>query len=751
MEIDSQGLSVHKFSRPIRWIENLVVSRKFAIFIVLASSVFGLATYAALTGAISPEGADPLTILVLLNVDLVLLLTLTALVAWRLTRLWIARRQGSIGSRLHSRMVTLFGLVAATPAVIVAIFSVGFFNFGLEAWFNDQVGTAFERSRAVAVAYIKDHQEFIRADVLSIAADINRIDANLIKDSEKFNQLLDNLASERSITEAIVIRRDGKVLARTKLSFLLTFDSISNNLIEQAARGGVVVLTSQDSDRVRAISRIDNIPGTFVYIGRFVDRDVLDHLERVTVAVNEYEALKSKSTTIQIVFSLLYMIVALLLLFAAIWVGLIFANRLVKEITNLVVATEKVRDGDLTARVDEGPEGDEIGSLSRAFNRMTSQLANQRSELIKANLKLDERRRFTETVLFGVSSGVIGLDSNGIVFLPNRSALDFLEADLSELTGRPISSVLPELEHLMMELHDARKSMVQDEVKIIRKDRARILLVRLTSQQENNQRHGYVITFDDITELVTAQRAAAWSDVARRIAHEIKNPLTPIQLSAERLKRKFSADISVDREIFSSCINTIVRQVGNIRGMVDEFSMFARMPAPVRNQENLKELISGVITVQEMARSDVEFSFDTSIGVIALYCDARQIDQAITNLVQNALNAVDISGRKEKKIDVVISIDNYGVLSISVRDNGCGLPREMLDRLMEPYVTTREKGTGLGLAIVKKIMEDHGGILELKDLPEIGACVTLVFPADAVLIGDREGVQVSVSRQVSKG
>ena len=734
MATKTQKLYLARRTRLIHWIENLIGSRRFAVAIVVASAASGLATYAALTGSISRQGADPLTILVLLNVDLVLLLILSGLVCWRLIRLWIARRKGSIGSRLHSRMVTLFGLVAATPAVIVAVFSIGFFNFGLEAWFNEQVVTAFERSRAVAEAYIKDHQKFIRADVLSIAAAINRIGPKLTENQEQFNELLDNLATERSVSEAIVIRRDGKVLAHTKLSFLLTFDSMSSNLVDRAALGEVVVVTSQGSDRVRAISRIDNIAGTFLYIGRFVDRDVLDHLERVTLAVNEYEALKSKSSSIQIIFTLLYLIVALLLLFAAIWVGLIFANRVVKEISNLVVATEKVRDGDLTARVAEGPEGDEIGSLSRAFNRMTSQLENQRAELIKANRQLDERRRFTETVLFGVSSGVIGLDADGTVSLPNRAALDLLGAKLGDLTGRPILQVFPELAHLLDDLRNTNNAMVQDEVKIIRIDRVQTLLVRLSSQSSDHKMHGYVVTFDDISELVNAQRAAAWSDVARRIAHEIKNPLTPIQLAAERLKRKFLSDISTDQETFSSCVNTIVRQVASIRGMVDEFSAFARMPAPVRNLENLIELVAGIVTIQRMARNKIVFISSFPPEGIKLFCDARQIEQAMTNLLQNAINAVDASDKKVKQIEITISLRNDRGIDVLVQDNGCGLPRELLDRLMEPYVTTREKGTGLGLAIVKKIMEDHGGTLELKDVSTGGACVTLIFPTDAVTL-----------------
>ena len=367
---------------------------------------------------------------------------------------------------------------------------------------------------------------------------------------------------------------------------------------------------------------------------------------------------------------------------------------------------------------------------------MTSQLQTQRADLIDANRKLDERRRFTETVLFGVSSGVIGLDAKGIVFLPNRSALDLLGAKVRELTGQPIADVLPEFAPLMDVLLKGTKPMVQDEVRIIRKDRARTLLVRLTTQNEHDSVQGYVVTFDDITELVNAQRAAAWSDVARRIAHEIKNPLTPIQLSAERLKRKFLADINKDNEIFAFCVDTIVRQVAAIRGMVDEFSTFARMPAPIRQPADLVKIITGAVAIQKMARTDVDFVSDMPKKPIKLYCDARQIDQAMTNLLQNALDAVDVSETRNKRIEVRIDRTGEEGWSVLVEDNGRGLPREMLDRLMEPYVTTRDKGTGLGLAIVKKIMEDHGGTLQLGDLPEGGACAALNFPADVAILDE---------------
>ncbi|MDP6516818.1 MAG: PAS domain-containing sensor histidine kinase [Alphaproteobacteria bacterium] len=717
------------------WARRASLSRKLAMALAVAAMISGIATYGAITGSVSRFETDPLTILILLNVDLALLLTLGALVAWRLVHLWIARREGSVGSRLHTRLVGLFSVVAVAPAIIVAVFSVAFFSFGIQGWFNERVGTALDRSLAVAQAYLEDHRQFIRADVLSMASAINRIGPRLLEDSERFNQVLESLSAERSLGEAIVVRGDGKVLARTKLSFVLEFDPLPNASLVRAADGEVVIFTSETSDRVRALSRIDSIAGAFLYVGRFVDSTVLNHMDRLSRAVDDYRRLESRSSGIQITFTLLYAIVALLLLFAAVWIGLTFANRLVRPISGLVAAAERVRAGDLTARVGEGPDDDELATLARAFNRMTGQLESQRGELIEANQQLDTRRRFTEAVLFGVSAGVLGLDSDGRIFLPNRSALDLLGCVLDDLVGQPLEQAVPEMAALMEAIRTGGAQMAQDQVSIVRNDRARTLLVRVTVQRDGSEIVGFVVTFDDITELVNAQRAAAWTDVARRVAHEIKNPLTPIQLSAERLKRKYGADITTEPDVFLGCVDTIVRQVADIRRMVDEFSAFARMPAPIRIQEDIVSVTREALAMQQMAETGISIEAALPDHSVNIYCDARQVRQALTNLLLNAADAVHAriaaggGGSVPGRIVVRIETDRPGWCTVVVEDNGRGLPKTMRDRLAEPYMTTRTKGTGLGLAIVKKIMEDHGGTLELADRASGGARVSLIFPS----------------------
>jgi two-component system nitrogen regulation sensor histidine kinase NtrY len=493
-------------------------------------------------------------------------------------------------------------------------------------------------------------------------------------------------------------------------------------------------MTSDASDRVRALARIDAMIGAYLYVGRFVDSAVLNHMTRLTSAVSEYQDLESRHSGIQITFTLLYVIVALMLLFAAVWLGLMFSNRLIGPISALVGATQRVRDGDLTVRVDEGSDGDEIAALSRAFNRMTGQLEEQRAELIGANEQIDNRRRFTEAVLYGVSAGVIGLDDVGRIFLPNRSALELLNCEADTLIGQRLETAVPEMAELLASLRQAHRPLIQGQVSLVRGGRARELLVRIGMQ--GGGAGGYVVTFDDVTDLVRAQRVVAYTDVARRVAHEIKNPLTPIQLAAERLRRKFADDVDDAEQVFDTCVDTIVRQVKAIRGMVDEFSDYARLPMPEFADEDLAVLVTEAVALQRMAHPEITFDTAVPDGGVVIHCDASQASQAMTNLLQNAIDAIEgrVAEGDERlapgRIDVTIDDSEVEHLVVMVADNGRGLPDDLSQRarLTEPYVTTREVGTGLGLAIVKKIMEDHRGEVVLAEGGECGTLARLRFP-----------------------
>ena len=688
----------------------------FAVSLAVAAVVSGAATYAALAGS-KPFGDSPAIVLLLLNIDLVLSLLLAFLIVRRIVSVWSERRKGSAGSRLHVKLVVWFGLVSVIPAIVVGVFSVSFFNFGVESWFSERVRTALSESRSAAVIYLKEHQRNIKADAIAMAHDLNR-DVLAFQDSPKrFNEAVKVQASVRELNEALVFDVTGKIIARAGLTYLLEFERVPPGVMDTARSGEIALMTSENDDRVRALIRLDGAQELYLYVGRLVDPVVLSHMKRTEGAVKEFEQLEINRSDIQINFALIFVGVGLLLLLAAVWIGLMFATHLSGPISSLIAATEKVRAGDLAVRVSEDTPEDEIGSLSRAFNRMTSELEGNRGELLEANLQLDERRRFTETVLEGVSSGVVGLDRDGTINLPNRSASELLGVELDDVIGQDMSDVVIELAPLIEKAASTRsKKSIEGEIQITRDSETHTLLVRIGSEWAEGQVTGFVITFDDVSQLLAAQRKAAWADVARRIAHEIKNPLTPIQLSAERLRRKYINLIGSDTKVFINCTDTIIRHVEDIGRMVDEFSSFARLPVPKMRPEDLSDLCRQVAFLYRNAQPNIEFENEIPSGPIEVVCDGRQFSQALTNLYKNAVESIEGRDTAEEKGKIILSLSiDDDVVSVTLEDNGRGLPMENREQLTDPYFTTRMSGTGLGLAIVRKIMEDHHGGVDLRD------------------------------------
>lgn len=706
--------------RGVEWFRRHNLIRHLEIALAIAALAAGTLTYLAMTPGANRD-LTPREVQILLLTDLVILLSLTTLVARRLVVLWMQRRRGAAGSRLHARLVMMFAAVTVLPTMLMTLFAVLFFNLGLQTWFSDRVNTAVKASVNIAEAYIQEHRKTIRADVLAMAVDLNREAPRLTRNPYAFQQAVRQLSRLRGLGEAIVFTSTGEILARNELSLLMEFDRIPTRAIQDANEGQVVIITAETDDRVRALVRLDGYLDGYLYVGRFIDAKVLGELERTRSAALQYNRLEQARASLEINFAILFMLVSMLLLLAAIWFGLLIANRLVAPIGEVVSAAERIRGGDLTARVTERADDDEIATLGRTFNRMTGQLAAQQAELIAANRQLDERRRFTETVLSGVSAGVIGIDPQGLVTLPNPSAQAMLEKTFDDMVGKSFADAAPEMAPLFQRLTDHPAEAVErGQVVVQRGDGTRTLLVRIAREVTGNELLGYVATFDDVSELVAAQRNAAWADIARRIAHEIKNPLTPIQLSAERLKRKYLKEVQTDPDIFAQCTDTIIRQVGDIGRMVDEFSAFARMPRPVYREEDLTQIVRQGVFLQQVARPDIRFDTDLPTAPVRMKCDARQLAQVLTNILQNAVDAIDGRDRPTGAslppghISIGLRI-NEGAADITVLDNGRGLPIENRDRLFEPYVTTRSKGTGLGLAIVKKIIEEHGGTIGLSD------------------------------------
>ena len=705
-----------------------------ALTLVLAALAFGigLATFVFLARG-APFGLKPGVGVGLVLGNLSAVLLLGAILAARLTRVWVERRRGSAGSRLHVRLVLLFGGVAIAPTIVVACFAVAFFHFGIQSWFNDPVRQAVSESLQVSRGYLDEHRNNIRSVALEMANDLTRAGQFLSADPSVFVEVLGTQTTLRGLTEAVIYDPlTGQVLAAAGLFAGMGVELPPTSMTLQAQGGDVAVLAAGDGTRVRAVVRLDSTPPLMLMIGRPVDPQILEHMERTEQAVAEYQRLDQNRSWLQIAFAWIFAIVALLVLMAAVLIGLVLANQIARPIGRLIHAAERVRGGDLHVRVAEAQTGDEVAGLSRAFNRMTGQLAAQRGELMDAYSQIDERRRFTETVLSGVSAGVIGLDASGRIELPNRAADELLGIDLLSAIGRELAEVVPEFADLLHEAAASPERARTAEIQLGPPTRRRTLLVRIGADLSGGRTDGFVVTFDDITELQSAQRKAAWADVARRIAHEIKNPLTPIQLAAERLKRRFAREITSDPETFTQCADTIVRHVGDIGRMVDEFSAFARMPQPVIKPEDIGRIAREALVLQKTARPQISWHTEIPDQGPVVPCDRNMLRRALTNLLLNAADAVTMraveTGQRGGKIGLSVQPGENEV-RIIVTDDGVGLPQEDRARLTEPYVTHKPKGTGLGLAIVKKIMEDHGGRLTLDDrLDGPGAVAVLVLP-----------------------
>jgi len=700
------------------------------------SLLSALATFIAMT----PSGdANKFLILLLLNLDLILLISLIITITKRLVNIWSRKKSGQLGAQLHSKVVVMFSLLAAAPAIVVAIFGAIFFTVGIDNWFSVQVQNALNKSLSVSDAYLEQAQKQIGTDAIDIAGMINSsdilngIEKLDIKKENDLKKFLIQIAYERGFTELIIFDENSKIVAESELSFLFKSDVRLEllSLSKSSNRPAMNYSINEKEKVVSAISPINIFAKHYIYISKFKDSKVINDIKLVRNAVNNYKSVENKKEGLHITFTMIFIVVAVLLMFVAILMGLNFANGLVMPITNLANAAERVSLGDLKVRVPDYGNKDEIADLSKVFNKMTEQLENQRNDLISSNKELERRIRFTETVLTGVTAGVLGLDKNGKIFLPNRTALDLLDLDSNKINNSYLINVVPEMKELFLDLKKNNLPLVMGELDLTRKNKKLTLITKITIEKDKNKILGYVVTFDDMTEFFKIQRVAAWSDVARRIAHEIKNPLTPIQLAAERIKRKYKSHITLEPDVFLSSISIIIRQVDGMRKMVDEFSAFARMPVPVYKKANLTNLVKELGSISLLSNKLINVKIKTPKKNIIAVIDENQIRQALQNIISNAINSMleqkKINNTKyELAIELKERVNNrYAILVI---DSGMGLPNNMLEDLTDPYVTTRKNGTGLGLAIVKKIMEDHNGELILNNLKDnSGVCASLVF------------------------
>ena len=725
----------------VRFAQDYTLSRRLVAGLSIAAFLSVVATFLVLAGGKSFTDKSA-RVLPFIYLDLTLMLLLAVIIAKRLVELWVERRRGLAGSKLHVQIVGLFSVITIIPAILVAGFAAIFINIGVQSWFGEPVRAALSEAEEVVDSYLKEHKKTIRHDATDIVRELAPQMVALMADPQTFSRILTDIAYYRRLSEVVVLNGNKQVVARSLLAFSFEFENLDLNRYIHVVQSGekmvfLADLGKESIDRVRVLVSLDPLTNTYLYLGKLTDKAVLKHVARTEGAVKEYDRLGEQSASLQLTFILFFAAVALLLLLAAIWGGLTIANLLMRPITRLIVAAEQVSQGDLTVQVTaEGSMNNELGNLAQAFNRMTSQLNTQRKELIDANIQIDRRRAFIETVLAQISAGVIRLDKKKRLDLVNHRAAALLSVPLEKIRRKKLNTIAMELSPLLDKAVSQVPQQLNEQVTLVRRGLACILQVSVIVQQEQELVTGYIITFDDVTALVSAQRKAAWSDVARRIAHEIKNPLTPIQLSAERLKRRYLKEITSDPQTFQVCIETIVRQVGQIGNLITEFSSFARMPDPVMKEEDIVEICRQAVFLQKQARPSIAFQLQVPGYSVMVRCDAQQISQLLTNLLQNAINALEAYYSLETfvadqpssaQISLTLTVGNENVLLV-VEDNGPGFPKEGRERLTEPYFTTHTKGTGLGLAIVAKIVEDHRGKLELGDCSLGGAKVTIELP-----------------------
>jgi len=701
------------------------IRRWIAVAFAGLASFSGILTYLAMVGTAPFIPPTTGNVVILLLVDLVLLVLLALVVGHRVWALWRERRRKRVGSQLHMRLALLFSGVAVIPTVLVALLTVLFFHYGLQGWFSQRIQTALDQSLAIAEAYVEEHRRVLVAHALAMANDLSRGGPLLLADTNGLGFMLNAHTNTRSLSDAQVVEGGGRVLARSIFSFGAMFSPVPEWALDEAKRGEVAIIEDPAGDRLGALLQISSLNDTFLYIGRLVDPAVTGRVARVRSAMKEYEASEGQRVYIEYTFAMMFATVAALFLLVAIWVGFHLAARLAEPIMELIAAADRVRKNDLTARVpvDSAARG-EIDALSLAFNRMTRQLGRQQADLIGANRKLEDRRRFTEAVLAGVAVGVVGLDAERRVNLPNKVASDLLGVDLTAHMQQPFTKAAPAFADALEAAARRPDKSVETEISVERNRERRTFQLRVTAQLSGGEVDGFVLTFADITDLQAAQRAAAWSDVARRIAHEIKNPLTPIQLAAERLGRRYGKQIVDDPDTFSLCIDTIVRQVGDMRRMVDEFSSFARMPAPAMVAADLVDVVRQATFLLGESSAGVDIEARLPDNPVRQVCDAQLLGQAVMNLLLNAVQALEGRGGRA----VVALLEAEDRVEIVVEDNGPGFPPELRRKLTEPYVTTKgRRGAGLGLAIVQKIVEDQGAALHLEDGEDGGARVRIVF------------------------
>ena len=742
---------IDNFKRKIKQWRN---RRKFLIIsawslILLGPILTGLTVY-ILQGEFGSNLSNVLRFILL--IDGIYLLVVIAIVGYSVMRMFAARRAKSAGSRLHMRLSRVFAIVALIPTVLVAVFAVVTLSIGVEGWFSKNVQNVVSSSLSAANAYKNEQSNDLKVDLKFMAIRLNEYkDTNsFVSDSDLRLQLISyqNLI-QRGLKEAYIIDENANLRSRGELSYLFGYEEPNQEAMDSAKTGDLFIIEDWPNNEFRGLIKLESFADKYLYISRVVDGNILNLLDKTMESAITYNTMEAQREKILWSYGLLYFGFATFVILFSILLGMLFAERLSRPVGRLAGAAQRLGAGDFDVQVIEEKGDDEIAMLSRVFNHMTKQVKRQRDDLITANDYTERRRRLFDSVLSGVTAGVIGLSSDGNVGFINLAAEKLLNLNAENHEGKSIKLAVPEFVDLFLLIQKNENKTQQQEIKLTRAGATEILLVRVSARiSEDLLVEGYVITFDDVTDLVSAQRLAAWGDVARRIAHEIKNPLTPIQLSAERLKRKYSPMVGAEEDNLSQYCDVIIRQTNDLRRIVDEFSKFARMPEPIKRSVNITKLLKDVILLFEISSPAIKIKLKNPHGDINVNVDETMINQAFTNLIKNAGEAIESKAKlnSTNKFDPEIRIfikKNVNNLEIIIEDNGIGLPTQERSRLFEPYVTNRENGTGLGLSIVKKIIEEHNGSLELLDASpfsnneDFGAKMRIIFPKEIIIDNEK--------------
>ena len=703
---------------------------------VIGALVTAAISFAILVG-VTPITPDETTTLALIAINTAFVVLLIGLIGREVHRIAVARRRGKAASRLHVRIVAMFSLVAVLPAILVAVIASITLDIGLDRWFEIRTKEIINSSLSIAEAYVMENARNLQGTTLSMANDLDNARSLYSLDQTGFRDFLSQQAAGRALAHAALIRSDGSFVMNAETRSTFAMPEPPPTAVASAADGQPVLIEPGTRNIVGAIVKLREIRDVYLYTIRLVDPEVIRARLIVTANTAEYRGLEANRRTTQVAFALLYLGLTLIIVLSAIWTGIAVADRLVRPIRQLIGAADEVATGNLDVSVPVRHSDGDVASLGDTFNKMLLELKSQRNEILSAKDLVDERRRFSEAVLAGVTAGVIGVDPSGVITIVNRSAETMLAIAAGASLGQNLSAVLPHVGRVFEIGRKSGRPVHREQVTFYRGGAERTFNVQVTIEggAATPDEKSYVVTVDDITDLVQAQRSSAWADVARRIAHEIKNPLTPIQLSAERIRRRYGKVITEDREVFDQCTDTIIRQVEDIGRMVDEFSAFARMPKPELKVIDVREPLREASFLVEVSRPDIAFERAFGSEPLKGKFDSRLMAQAFGNVIKNAAEAIEACGKEIGRPGVIRICAGVvdGMIRIDVIDNGKGLPRENRQRLLEPYMTTREKGTGLGLAIVKKIVEDHDGRLELHDAPGDfhegrGAMVSMVLP-----------------------